>query len=112
MVFLSKLKFKWRGVVKNLGSSMFVGISLVFDLVMFSICFIRGLVVLFDVNNKRVIDCDCYIDVGGKRNKVEIKIVEKSINVDKVFIVYLIEVLCKIFFIIIISFFKDFYLKY
>lgn len=87
--FLSKLKFNWRGAVKNPGSSMFAGTSPAFDLAMFSTCFIRGMHMAAPfVNNKRLTDCDCHIDAGGKRNKVEIKTVEKSTNADKVLTAY------------------------
>ena len=64
------------------------------------------------VNNKRLTDCDCHIDAGGKRNKVEIKTVEKSTNADKVLTAYPTKVQCKIFLTIITSLFKDFYLKH
>ena len=64
------------------------------------------------VNNKRLTDCDCHIDVGGKRNKVETRTVEKRTNPDKVLTAYPTKVQCKISLTIITSLFKDFYLKH
>ena len=90
---------------------MFAGTSPAFDLAMFSTCFIRGMAAQF-VNKKRVTECYCHIDVGGKRNKVETRTVEKRTNPDKVLTAYPTKVQCKISLTIITSLFKDFYLKH
>ena len=91
---------------------MFVGTSPAFDLAMFSTCFIRGLAAPFDANGQRVTNCDCHIDVGGKRYKVEITTVERSTNAGKVITAYPTKVECKISLTIVTSLFKDFNLKH
>ena len=81
---------------------MFVGTSPAFDLAMFSTCFIRGMAAQF-VNGKRETDCDCHIDVGGKRNTVQMRVVEKSAKLGKVCTAFPTNVQCKISLTVITS---------
>ena len=84
---------------------MFVGTSPAFDLAMFSTCFIRGIHGAAPwVNNCRVTDCDCQINVGGVMSNVEMRAVEQQAHPNKVCTVYPRNVTCKILIAIITNF--------
>ena len=73
---------------------MFIGTSPAFDLAMFSTCFIRGTAAIF-YKGKRETDCDCQIDVGGIKSKVQMLVVEKEAKPKKVCTAYPTNVQCK-----------------
>ena len=95
------LRFTWRGLTKLApsGSSMFVGTSPAFDLAMFSTCFIRGMVAAAPwVNNCRVTDCDCQINVApGVVSTVEVRTVERRAAPRMVCTAYPRNVVCTYF---------------
>ena len=85
---------------------MFVGTSPAFDLAMFSTCFIRGMHMAAPyVKQCRLTNCDCQIDVGGKRNRVHIRTIEKSTKPGKVCTAFPTDVQRKISLTIMKSFF-------